>query len=80
MKKRMAVRRFTPEIGFPESQGGQQVYSTPWPLGEKYHLCVYEAAASGVPVTADLEDRVTTLVNSDNAPSGRGGGRHGDHN
>jgi hypothetical protein len=44
------VRRFTPEVGFPESQGGQQVYSTPWPLGEKYHLCVYDAAMNGTPV------------------------------
>ncbi len=44
------VRRFTPEVGFPESQGGRQVYSTPWPLGENYHLCVYDAAMSGAPV------------------------------
>jgi hypothetical protein len=44
------VRRFTPEVGFPESQGGRQVYSTPWPLSEKYCLCVYEAAASGAPI------------------------------
>jgi hypothetical protein len=41
------VRRFTPEVGFPESQGGRPVYSTPWPLGEKYHLCVYDAAMNG---------------------------------
>jgi len=41
------VRRFTPEVGFPESQGGRQVYSTPWPLSENYHLCVYDAAMSG---------------------------------
>jgi len=38
------VRRITPEVGFPESQGGAQVYGTPWPLGEKYHLCVYDPA------------------------------------
>ncbi len=44
------VRRLTPEVGFPESQGGRQAYSTPWPLGEKYHLCVYDAAMSGAPV------------------------------
>jgi hypothetical protein len=41
------VRRFSPEVGFPESQGGRQVYSTPWPLSEKYHLCVYDAAMNG---------------------------------
>lgn len=44
------VRRFTPEVGFPESQGGRQAYSTPWPLSEKYHLCVYDAAMSGAPL------------------------------
>ncbi|UCD52149.1 MAG: hypothetical protein JSW27_05830 [Phycisphaerales bacterium] len=37
------VRRLTPEIDFPETQGGTQVYGTPWPLSEKYHLCVYDA-------------------------------------
>jgi hypothetical protein len=29
-------------VGFPESQGGAQVYGTPWPLSEKYYLCVYD--------------------------------------
>jgi hypothetical protein len=43
------VRRLTPEVGFPESQGGHEVYGTPWPLGENYHLCVYEPAANGQP-------------------------------
>jgi len=38
------VKRITPEVGFPESQGGAQVYGTPWPLGEKYFLCVYDAS------------------------------------
>ncbi len=36
------VKRLTPEIGFPETQGGAQVYGTPWPLSEKYYLCVYD--------------------------------------
>jgi hypothetical protein len=41
---RMApVKRLTPEVGFPESQGGAQVYGTPWPLSENYYLCVYDA-------------------------------------
>ncbi len=44
------VRRFTPDVGFPESQGGREVYSTPWPLAENYHLCVYDAAMNGVPL------------------------------
>jgi hydrazine synthase alpha subunit-like protein/F5/8 type C domain-containing protein len=37
------VRRITPEVDFPETQGGAQVYATAWPLSEKYSLCVYDA-------------------------------------
>jgi hypothetical protein len=37
-----AVLRITPDIKFPESQGGKQVYGTPWPLNENYYLCVYD--------------------------------------
>jgi len=37
------VKRLTPEVAFPETQGGAQVYGTAWPLSEKYHLCVYDA-------------------------------------
>ncbi len=37
------VRRITPEVGFPETQGGGQVYGTPWPLSEDFYLCVYAA-------------------------------------
>jgi hypothetical protein len=36
------VRRLTPEIGFPESQGGTESYGSPWPLSEDYHLCAFE--------------------------------------
>ncbi len=38
------IRRITPEVGFPESQGGSQVYGTAWPLSEDYYLCVYDAS------------------------------------
>ena len=43
---RMApVKRFTPEAPFPEAESGEKggpvPYATPWPLGEKYCLCVY---------------------------------------
>ena len=38
------VKRITPEIRFPESQGGAQVYGTPWALSEDYYLCVYDAS------------------------------------
>jgi hypothetical protein len=37
------VRRITPEVGFPESQGGGQVYGTAWALSDDFHLCVYDA-------------------------------------
>ncbi|OHB73749.1 MAG: hypothetical protein A2V70_05390 [Planctomycetes bacterium RBG_13_63_9] len=37
------VKRITPEVDFPESQGGAQVYGTAWPLSEDYFLCVYDA-------------------------------------
>ncbi|MDF7826144.1 hypothetical protein P4B35_19085 [Pontiellaceae bacterium B12227] len=37
------VKRLTPDVAFPESQKGKQVYGTPWPLSEKYHLVVYDA-------------------------------------
>ena len=36
------VKRLTPEIDFPESQGGAQVYGTPWPLGEQFYLVAYD--------------------------------------
>ncbi len=37
------VKRLTPDVGFPESQGGAQGYATAWPLSEAYRLCVYDA-------------------------------------
>lgn len=58
------VRRFTPEVGFPESQGGRQVYSTPWPLGENYHLCVYDAAMSGASLRRPGENYGIYLVDA----------------
>ncbi|MCK5001271.1 MAG: hypothetical protein KAS23_17125 [Anaerohalosphaera sp.] len=41
------VKRITPDVGFPETQGGGQVYGTAWPLSEKYYLCVYDSAMRG---------------------------------
>ncbi len=38
------VKRITPEVGFPECQGGGQVYGTAWPLSEDYYLCVYDGS------------------------------------
>jgi hypothetical protein len=37
------IRRLTPEVGFPESQGGTETYGMAWPLSEDYYLCVYDA-------------------------------------
>lgn len=37
------VKRITPEIAFPESQGGAETYGTAWPLSENYYLSVYDA-------------------------------------
>ncbi len=34
------VKRITPDVAFPESQGGAQVYGAAWPLSEKYYLAV----------------------------------------
>lgn len=36
------LKRITPEVDFPETQGGAQVYGTPWPLSEKYYICAYD--------------------------------------
>ena len=48
------VKRLTPDAGFPESQeqGEAQVYGTPWPLSEKYFLCVADFSyqpGAGIP-------------------------------
>ncbi len=34
------VKRLTPDVGFPESQGGAQVWGTPWALSEDLYLAV----------------------------------------
>jgi len=39
------VRRLTPEVGFPETQGGTDTYGMAWPLSEDYYLCAYDANA-----------------------------------
>lgn len=36
------VKRVTPEVGFPETQGGTESYGTPWALSEDYFLCAFE--------------------------------------
>ena len=34
------ITRMTPDVGFPESQNGAQVWGTPWPLAEDLFLAV----------------------------------------
>ncbi len=36
------LKRLTPDVAFPESQGGRQAYGAAWPLSEDYYLCVYD--------------------------------------
>ena len=46
------LKRITPEVRFPESEGGAQAYGTAWPLSEDFYLCVYAgntAKAKGPP-------------------------------
>jgi len=38
------VKRLTPDVDYPETQGGAQVYGTPYPLSEKYYLAVADFA------------------------------------
>jgi hypothetical protein len=38
------VKRITPDVDFPESQGGREVYGEAWPLNEDYYLAVYDPA------------------------------------
>jgi hypothetical protein len=40
------VSRITPEIAFPETQGGTESYGSPWPLSENYFLAAYEPPIS----------------------------------
>lgn len=37
------VKRITPDVGFPESQGGREAYATAFPLSEDFYLCAYDA-------------------------------------
>ncbi len=39
--KMSQVRRLTPEVRFPENEGGELAYGTPWPLREDLYLCNY---------------------------------------
>ncbi|MFI5380938.1 MAG: NPCBM/NEW2 domain-containing protein [Tepidisphaerales bacterium] len=48
-----SVRRITPDVAFPESQGGYEAYATAWPLSEDFHLCTYSAERAAGKSDAD---------------------------
>ena len=61
------VRRVTPEQPLPESEtrGGRQAsgaYATPWPLSEKYFICVYDGFANGQYDARSIRRYAITLV------------------
>ena len=61
------VRRVTPEQPLPESEtrGGRQTsgaYATPWPLSEKYFICVYDGHANGKYDVRSVRRYAITLV------------------
>ena len=61
------VRRVTPEQPLPESEtrGGRQTsgaYATPWPLSEKYFICVYDGFANGKYDVRSVRRYAITLV------------------
>jgi len=61
------VRRVTPEQPLPESEtrGGRQAsgaYATPWPLSEKYFICVYDGYANGQYEVRSVRRYAVTLV------------------
>jgi hypothetical protein len=37
-----ALKRLTPDVGFPESQQGTESYGEAWPLSEDYYLCSFD--------------------------------------
>jgi hypothetical protein len=39
-----SLKRLTPDVDFPETQGGTETYGEAWPLSEDYHLCAYDPA------------------------------------
>jgi len=40
------LKRITPEIRFPECEGGRHVYGAAWPLSEQFYLCIYDPNAT----------------------------------
>ena len=53
-----------PRLDSPRARGGRQAYATPWPLAEKYHLCVYDAAMNGASVRRPADNYGIYLVDA----------------
>ena len=53
------VRRLTPEVMFPEIEGGELAYGTPWPFGETLYLCNYLDTICLLGITGDQATRET---------------------
>ncbi|MCX6880413.1 MAG: choice-of-anchor D domain-containing protein [Verrucomicrobia bacterium] len=63
------VRRLTPDQLFPEAEfdplGASGAYASPWPLAEKYFLCVYDSNANAQYGPVDLPARNYAIVLAD---------------
>ncbi|MFW6061477.1 MAG: hypothetical protein ACOC93_01590 [Planctomycetota bacterium] len=42
------LQRITPDVAFPESQGGRWAFATPWPLSEDFYLATYKPNQEGL--------------------------------
>ncbi len=55
------IKRVTPDQLFPEAEfyidKGSSAYATPWPLSEKYYLCVYDGDANAQYGSIDTAQR-----------------------
>ena len=73
------LKRLTPDVGFPESQGGGEVYGTPWALSEQYFLCVADFAYQpGASIPGARYEPIPQECMGNRGPDGYGGGRGND--
>jgi len=73
------LKRLTPDVGFPESQGGGEVYGTPWALSETYFLCVADFAYQpGAAIPGAKYEPVPPERFANRGPDGYGGQRGND--
>jgi len=55
------VKRLTPDVGFPETQGGAEAYGMAWPLSEDFFLCAYD---SQMPAGNNVGRHLTQFANN----------------